>query len=262
MRIVPLCSSSKGNCTFIGEKDNGILIDIGCSYKAFCEGLALSGSDVSAVKAVLITHEHVDHINGLLQLTRRTQIPVYAGEKTLEHLILHNLVASTANLHTVKELAHIPVDYGVNVFHTPHDSVESVGYTIDTASQKIGFCTDLGHVTEEVNENLLGCRTVFLEANYELNLLSANPHYPMYLKKRISGDYGHLSNAASGDFCCRLIKSGTTSIVLGHLSQENNTPDIARSGVAQRLAADGIGAGDCLLEVAPVKNTTGQFVAL
>ena len=262
MRIVPLCSSSKGNCTFIGEKDSGILIDVGCSYKAFCDALVLSGSDVSAVRAVLITHEHVDHINGLLQLTKRTQIPVYASEKTLEHLILHNLVASTANLHTVTELADVPADYGIKAFHTPHDSAESVGYTIDAASQKIGFCTDLGHVTDEVRENLLGCRTVFLEANYELNLLFVNPHYPMYLKKRISGDYGHLSNAASGDFCCELIKNGATTIILGHLSQENNTPDIARSGVAQRLAAGGIGARDCLLEVAPVKNATGQFVAV
>ena len=262
MRIVPLCSSSKGNCTFIGEKDNGILIDIGCSYKAFCDGLALTGSDISAVKAVLITHEHVDHINGLLQLTKRTRIPVYASEKTLEHLILHNLVTSTADLHTTDELSDIPCDYAVEAFHTPHDSAESVGYTIDAASRKIGFCTDLGHVTDEVRGNLLGCRTVFLEANYELNLLSVNPHYPMYLKKRISGDYGHLSNKASGDFCCELVKKGATSIILGHLSQENNTPDIARSGVAERLAADGIGAGDCLLEVAPVKNTTGQFVAV
>ena len=262
MRVVPICSSSKGNCTFIGEKDNGVLIDVGCSYKAFCEGLSLCGIDLSAVKGVLITHEHTDHINGLLQLTKRLDVPVYASESTLEHLILHNLASSTANLHTVKELDKAPLDWGISVFHTPHDSAESVGFTIDAPGGKIGFCTDLGHVTEEVRENLLGCRTVFLEANYEFSLLSANTHYPMYLKKRIAGDNGHLSNTASGDFCCELVSSGATTVVLGHLSQENNTPDLARSGVYERFAAKGIGKGDCLLEVAPVKNLSGKFVAL
>ena len=262
MRIIPICSSSKGNCTFIGEKDSGILVDAGCSFKALGEGLALCGSGLSAVKAVVITHEHTDHVNGLLQLTKRTQIPVYASEKTLEHLIIHNLTSSTADLHSIEELADIPCDYGISAFHTPHDSVESVGYTIDASGGKIGFCTDLGHVTQEVRENLIGCRTVFLEANYEFSLLSANPHYPMYLKKRISGDNGHLSNSASGDFCCELVKNGTTAVILGHLSQENNTPDTARTAVSRRLAQEGIGTGDCLLDVAPVKNITGQFMAL
>lgn len=263
MRIVPICSSSKGNSTFIGEKSRGIVIDVGCSCKALCNGLALAGTDVASVKAILITHEHTDHVNGLAQVTKRFNIPVYAPPLTLEYIISHRLVSSTAELHTIDELYSVPIDAEITAFETPHDSAESVGYVLDFGGRKIGFCTDLGAVTETVRSSVLGCEAVVLESNYDISMLSANPHYPPTLKRRIAGDHGHLSNIASGEFASELVKSGTKHFILGHLSQENNTPSTAYNSVSARLSADGIKSGaDYLMTVAPVMNTDGSFIAL
>lgn len=263
MRIYPICSSSKGNCTYIGDKKSGILIDIGCSYTAFSSAILQADVDASAIKAVVITHEHTDHVNGLKLLTKRLNIPVFASVKTLEYLISHDLVTSTANLYSTDDLPNIALDAEVKAFRTPHDSVESVGYTIRTNAIKIGFCTDLGEVTEAVRTNIIDCDTVFLEANYELSLLNANPRYPMYLKKRISGDHGHLANSASAKFCSELVRSKTKQIILGHLSQENNTPETAYKAVSQQLFFDGMKLDDdYLLSVAPVMNKDASYIAI
>ena len=263
MRILPICSSSKGNSAFIGEKNCGIVIDIGCSYKAFVGGLEKAGSSIEAVKAVLITHEHIDHVRGLLQLTKRTDIPVYTSRLTLEYIINNGLAASGARLRTLDRLSEIPADINAKFFRTSHDSVESVGYTLDFGSRKIGFCTDLGIVTDEVKKSIIGCDAVVLESNYDISMLAANPRYPATLKKRISGNFGHLSNNMSGCFAAELIKSGATQILLAHLSQENNTPEKAYSSVCNCLSVEGIRNNmDCIISVAPVMNTDGKYIAL
>lgn len=262
MKLLSICSSSKGNSTYIGTKEKGIAIDVGCSYKAFCTGLSLIDASIASVKAVLITHEHIDHVKGLLTLTKKTQIPIYADELTLSYLIKNQLVTSTANLHTLDELKGIDFDAEIKSFPTPHDAVSSVGYTFDFGKTKLGFCTDLGYVTEEVEKNLTGCRTVFVEANYQPEMLRSNPHYPPYLKQRIAGKNGHLSNSDSAEFCGRLIKSSTISFILGHLSQENNTPETAFNAVKKRLTD--LGAEfekDYMLSVAPVSNTDGDYIS-
>ena len=262
MKLYPICSSSKGNSTYIGTKEKGIAIDIGCSYKAFCSGLALIGADIASVKAVLITHEHTDHIKGLLTLTKKTQTPIYAAEPVLGFLLKNQLVTSTANLHTLDELWEIDFDAEIKSFPTPHDSLSSVGYVLDFGKTKLGFCTDLGHVTEEVEKNLTGCRTVFVEANYRPEMLQSNPKYPYVLKKRIAGQNGHLSNNDCAQFCGRLIKKGTVSFTLGHLSQENNTPETAFNAVKDFLAGSGAEyEKDYLLKVAPVTNIDGDYIS-
>lgn len=262
MKLYPICSSSKGNSTYIGTKEKGIAIDMGCSYKAFCYGLSLIGTEIGSVKAVLITHEHIDHVKGLLTLTKKTQTPIYAAEPVLSFLLKEQLVTSTANLHTLDELEGIGFDAGIKSFPTPHDAVSSVGYVLDFGKTKLGFCTDLGHVTEEVEKNLTGCRTVFVEANYQPEMLQRNPHYPPCLKRRIAGQNGHLSNNDSAEFCGRLIKKGTISFTLGHLSQENNTPETAFKAVKDFLSSSGAEyEKDYLLKVAPVSNTDGDYIS-
>ncbi len=261
MKLLPICSSSKGNSTYIGTSENGIAVDMGCSYKAFCEGLGAVGADIGSVRAVLITHEHTDHVKGLLTLTKKTHIPIFASEPTLNYLINHCLVASAADLHTVEELSEIKFDASVKSFSTPHDAAFSLGYRFDFIDSSIGFCTDLGYVTDEVSKSLTGCRTVFIEANYQPELLMRNAAYPEYLKRRIAGENGHLSNNDSADFCGKLVNSGTVSIVLGHLSQENNTPETAFNKVRDRLGS--LGAAfekDYMLKVAPVQNLAGDYV--
>lgn len=263
MKLLPICSSSKGNSCYIGSRDSGILIDVGCSYRALCNGLAAMNTGIGAVRAVLITHSHTDHVKGLLTMTKNSDIPIYASQETLDYLLYNNLVTGSARLHTLEELAQVQFQGEIKAFPTPHDCGGSVGYVMDIEGERLGYCTDLGEVTEEVRKNLLGCRTVFIEANYEPDLLRSNPRYPFYLKQRIASNHGHLSNPASAEFCAELVKSGTVSLVLGHLSQENNTPETAFGRVSGRLAVDGAQCEkDYTLKVAPVSNTNGDYIVL
>lgn len=263
MKLLPICSSSKGNSTYIGSRDRGILIDVGCSYRALCSGLAAVDTGIDAVRSVLITHSHIDHVKGLLTMTKKNKIPIYASREVLDDLLHNNMVAGTAELHTVDELAQVQFQGEIKAFSTPHDCAGSVGYVIDLDGEKLGYCTDLGEVTAEVRSNLLGCRTVFIEANYEPDLLRNNPRYPPYLKQRIASHHGHLSNPDSAEFCSELVKNGTVSLVLGHLSQENNTPETAFGRVSKRLALEGAQyERDYMLKVAPVSNSTGEYVVI
>lgn len=256
MRIISLYSSSKANSTYIENNGEGILVDVGCSFRALRDALNKVNRTISDVKAIFITHEHSDHIAGLFQLTKNTDIPIYASEGTLNRMVADGKVFSSANLHAISEISSAPIDFEPKAFHTPHDSAESVGYTFTASETKISICTDVGHITNEVRENLLGSRFVLLESNYDSKMLLKNIKYPPYLKERIRSDYGHLSNSDCGDFTRELIKSGTTSLLLGHLSQENNTPGLAYNNIISALSSDGARLNrDYLLEVAEVQGT-------
>lgn len=262
MRIVSLYSSSKANSTYIENNGEGILVDVGCSFKALRDALANINRTITDVKAIFITHEHSDHIAGIFQLTKNTDIPIYASEGTLNEMISAGKVFTSANLHTINEISSAPINLTPKAFHTPHDSAESVGYTFTANETKIAVCTDVGHITSEVRENLLGSRFVLLESNYDPKMLTKNVKYPPYLKERIRSDHGHLSNSDCGDFSRELIKSGTTSLLLGHLSQENNTPGLAYNNIISALSDDGARLNrDYLLEVAEVQGT-GKMVVV
>ena len=262
MRIVSICSSSKANCTYIESGGAGLLVDIGCSYKMLCDGLAMAGRDVSYIKAVFITHEHSDHIAGLPMLTKKLNIPVYASEGTINLLMYKNKLSAGADIKPVSDTGEAPVPLDVRYFHTPHDSAESVCYTFSDKEHKIAVCTDLGHVTPEVRENLIGSRFVLLEANYDPLMMTRNMQYPPELKRRITSDRGHLANGDSAAFARELVDSGTVSILLGHLSQNNNTPEIALSTVERGLAASGITRGkDYMLDAAAVVGN-GKAIAI
>ncbi len=261
MRIVSLCSSSKANCTYIEHNGEGILVDVGCSFKALRDGLKLIDRSINDVRAIFITHEHSDHIAGLMQVTKNTDIPIFGSEGTLGRMISENKIFTDKNLHTIDDIGSAPVSFTPTAFHTPHDSAESLGYTFNADGIKIAVCTDIGHITAEVRENLMGCRFVLLESNYDMNMLTRNIKYPPQLKQRIRSDRGHLSNSDSGVFARELIKSGTTSILLGHLSQENNTPEIAYSNMINSLASVGAQVDrDFLLDVAAVQGTGKMII--
>ena len=255
--IVPICSSSKGNCTYVGDYDSGILIDAGCSFRAICKGLELNSLSIENVNGIFITHEHIDHIKGLNQLTKRTDIPIYASNMVKDYFIENKVLFKNDFLFSSTEQEIIINDeFQINAFHTPHDSVESVGYKILYENKKIGICTDLGAVTQEVRESLLGCEMILLESNYDSELLRTNTLYPYYLKKRISSNTGHLSNELSSEFLCELVENGATRIFLGHLSQENNTPNLAKKAAEKALKAIGAENGfDYILDIAPVMTS-------
>ncbi len=261
-KIVPLCSSSKGNSVFIGDSKSGVLVDCGCSFKALKTGLDKNGIPFEAVRAVLVTHEHIDHVKGLFQLTKHTDIPVYASNGTINELTSSEGVAREDNLHTVSELKCAPVDMKIDCFHISHDCAEGLGYTLSLGEHRVAVCTDLGYVSEEVRKSVTGCDAVYLEANYDIDMLRKNPRYPYSLKKRISSEIGHLSNNACGEFCRELVRAGTRRIILGHLSQVNNTSDTAYRFVSGTLERENMRCNcDYTLDIAPVM-TEGKYIVL
>lgn len=262
MRIVSVCSSSSANCTYIESGGKGFLVDIGCSYKALCDGLALAGRSAENINAVFITHEHSDHIAGLKMLTKKLNVPVYASEGTLNMIVSKDKASEGADLHTVDDIGSAPLNVKAHAFRTPHDSAESTDYTFSDGESRIAICTDLGHITEEVRTNLLGCRFVLLESNYDPEMLTRNLQYTYQLKQRIRSDRGHLSNGDCASFARELIKSGTVSLLLGHLSRNNNTPELALSVTERALASTGAVRGrDYVLDAAAVVGN-GKAIAI
>ncbi len=263
-RIYPICSSSTGNCTFIGTKGHGILIDIGCSFQALKNALELIDTSVNEIEAVFITHEHIDHVKGLNVLAKKTKIPIFASGGTIAALRNRptDPISGDIRIYDIFEECYQSSEFCVKAFHTPHDTPESVGYTIDYNEHKIGYCTDIGHITPEVEKNLLHCGAVFLESNYDMDMLRRNLRYPPETKRRIVSDFGHLSNNAAAEFCEKLVKSGTTRLILGHLSRENNTPNTAMICAAGHLRRQGMKQdSDFTLDIAPI-ITEGQYIAL
>jgi phosphoribosyl 1,2-cyclic phosphodiesterase len=263
-RIFPICSSSSGNCTFIGTRGHGILVDAGCSFRAMKSSLELIETSMNQIEAIFITHEHIDHVKGLFQLTKHTKIPVFASPGTIAQLRrnVHEVIPEEVRIYDVIHEPYQSADFEVKAFHTPHDTPESVGFTVNYGGKRIAVCTDLGKITAEVEESLLGCEAVLLESNYDPAMLAKNLNYPADLKRRIAGEKGHLSNNAAADFSAKLLESGTTKLILGHLSRENNTPATAEKCFTDYLSTKGARCGrDYILEVAPVM-TQGRYIAV
>lgn len=257
-RVYPLFSSSKGNATFVGSSGAGVLIDVGVTYKRLLSAFWASGLDLSAIKAVFITHEHSDHIKGLKMLMKNLDVPVFAQKKTRSFLEAGDYLYGDA-CHDMEGEVEI-AGMGISCFPTPHDTSQSCGYKVDFGDKQFGLCTDVGHITDDIRSKLLGCEAVLLESNYDEDMLR-NGCYPYYLKERIRSANGHLSNADCGRFSQELINGGTTRLILGHLSQENNTPPVADGAVCSALTRSGLRrSSDYLLDVAPVE-TSGKFIA-
>ena len=251
-RFYSLFSSSSGNCSYAGTADGGILIDVGVSAKRTAETLDCIGVDIGSVGAIFVTHEHTDHIQGIRVLASKHNSPVYASAGTLEAL------ADNGTLNG-KFPANVIPDKGIEVngmfirpFHTPHDSRESLGFTVEMSDgNRLAVATDIGTITDEVLSNITCCQLVMLESNHDVRMLQNNPNYTYALKRRILSDRGHLSNDMCAKTAADLIESGTTRLILGHLSKENNMPELAYQSTYSTLCARGMEEGsDYILRVA------------
>lgn len=253
-RLFPIASSSSGNCTYIGHKSDGILVDAGISCKGIADALNLCAVDPKTLRGIFITHEHTDHIQGLRVFVKKFKIPVFASKFTAQGLLDNGLEEIEDYIHIIDG----NVGFGsmqIERFATSHDCVGSSGYVIHLDDgKKCAVCTDLGFVSEEVHQALTGCEAVLFESNHDVAMLQKGS-YPPHLKARILSDHGHLSNVASSAELQRLVESGTTRIILGHLSRENNKPEIARSCATAALMDRGLVEDqDYTLYIAPPKN--------
>jgi len=241
MKLCSIASGSSGNCIYVGSDQTNLLIDVGISGKRIESGLRSIDIAPDAVDAILITHEHSDHVMGLGVMARKHQIPIYATAETINAILHMNNVGKIPEklFHYVKpdEVFEIK-DIEVNPFSTSHDASNPVCYTMQSGGHKVGIATDLGKYDDYIISKLEGSELLLLEANHDVNMLMVGS-YPYYLKQRILGDRGHLSNETSADLISKLLHEKLQYIFLAHLSKENNYAELAYETVRSELTSRG-----------------------
>lgn len=233
MRVCIFASGSGGNCLLVSDRNTNILIDAGISGRRVDNALAMAGLAADDIGGVFVTHEHSDHVKGLPQLVKKHGVPIFAP-RTVAARMLGAMPALEESVSIIPVGESFPFgNIVISAFHTMHDTDESVGYVIEGGGS-FGIATDTGCINEEITSALAGVGTVVIESNHDVQMLRDGP-YPVYLKKRILSDNGHLSNDDCARFARRLAESGTRQIILGHLSRENNRPAIALETVGAAL---------------------------
>jgi phosphoribosyl 1,2-cyclic phosphodiesterase len=233
MRFCVLGSGSKGNATYVESGETSILIDAGMSGIELQKRLATIGVELSAIDAILVTHEHNDHVQGVGILSRRAKIPVYANpatfsaaSKTVNKLFSYNEFETGTPFHCQ--------DLEVHPFSVSHDTQDPVGFRISDGNVSLGYCTDTGKVSRLMLHRLASCQALILESNHDIEMLQ-NGTYPPYLKQRIRSGQGHLDNIEAATFLQGLAHEKLQHVVLAHLSEENNHPEIALHAAVKAL---------------------------
>jgi len=243
LKLASLYSGSSGNSVYISSENTHILVDAGLSGKRIERSLASIGGNIKNIQAILISHEHSDHIVGAGVLSRRYRIPIYANERTWEamRLWLNQIDPDCIRIFSTGQPFKIG-DIEVNTFHTPHDAVEPVGFNFCCERKKVTIATDIGHINRSLLNNLIGSDMILLESNHDIEMLKVG-RYPWPLKQRIMSDKGHLCNDMAAKAVAYLAENGTKKFLLGHLSKENNFPELAFQTVKNALTEKSITAG-------------------
>lgn len=251
LTITTLASGSSGNSLLVSGGDTHILIDAGISCRRITTALNQLHIDPAHLAAVLVTHEHTDHVCGLATMVKKLAVPIYASAGTAYQLT-HRMGLPEARLRPFAAGSAFSIGgLMCTSFSTPHDAADSVGYTVELDGCKLALATDLGHVTDPVRRAVLGSQALVIESNHDVDWLRSGP-YPYPLKQRILGDRGHLCNEAGADLALLAAQSGAKTIILAHLSSENNTPARAYDVACRRLSANGFDPErDIRLTVAP-----------
>lgn len=237
MKLASIASGSSGNCIYVGNEDTHLLVDTGISKKRIVEGLKQIAVDPESLNGILITHEHIDHIQGLGVFLRKYKIPVYGTEETLQEIFRCSslgqfdkdlfFVIDTDKSYKIGSIVAEPA----SIYH---DAANPVCYTFSDSTAKAAVATDMGTYDDYLIERLQGCRDMLIESNHDLNMLMVGP-YPYPLKRRIMGNQGHLSNERAGQLIHQIMWDGCQNIMLGHLSKENNYVDLAYETVKSEL---------------------------
>ncbi len=244
LKFCPLFSGSSGNATFVSDGRTRVLIDAGRSGCQIEEALRFIGEDPASLTAILVTHEHQDHIKGVGILSRRFHLPVYASEATWQAMQggIGKIAPESRRVFTVGEDFYLG-QLGIDSFSLPHDAVDTCGFRIWSGKASASILTDLGYLPANVIDAVSGSNLMLLESNYDPDLLRNNEHYRYALKQRILSRKGHLSNRDCADGILRFLESGTKYFILGHLSGENNTPDLALRTNTAVMELEGLHVG-------------------
>ncbi|MCL2083667.1 MAG: MBL fold metallo-hydrolase [Oscillospiraceae bacterium] len=256
---VTLRSGSSGNCALVSDGTSHVLIDCGLSLRALTHELAAFGLTPGMLTAILLTHEHTDHTRLLTGAARAPRVPVLASRGTLDAARLHD---NASVIETER-----PVSLGrmlITRFDTPHDAAESCGYVIELTGSRggarVGVCTDLGKITQEVAGALAGCEYIILESNHDVELLNSGP-YPLFLRRRILSGVGHLSNDDCAGALPGLAAAGARRVTLAHLSERNNDPSLALGAAAWAALNAGLEPGrDIGIDAAPRFGAGGAYI--
>lgn len=249
MKYISLSSGSCGNSHYVEGTDTKMIVDAGISGKKITEHLATHGRDLQGLNAILVTHEHFDHIQAVGILSRKFDAPIFATEKTWEQMRKHVGKIADKNIQIFNKGETLEIgSMEVDTFGISHDAVDPVGYAFRQNNQKIAIVTDIGMITEEVFNKIKGSDIAVVESNYDEEML-AYCSYTYQLKQRIRSEMGHLSNSEAGYLGMALVKSGTKKLLLAHLSKESNLPQIAFQTVGSILTSNGMGPDDVSLDV-------------
>ena len=242
MKIINLGSGSKGNCTLVTSNNTIILIDAGLSVAEIETKLDYLKVDPANIDGILVTHEHIDHVKSVGKLSKKYEIPVYLHILEKDCLLSKDKDLLPYLVKVFDDNDFYVGDFTICSFKLSHDANLCLGYSIYSDGAKFSIATDLGYCPKQIVEKLKGSNVVLLEANHDENLLANNPKYPIILKRRILSNKGHLSNIASAEVISQLV-GGTSQVILGHLSEENNNPNLAYNTIKKYLAQKGIEEG-------------------
>ncbi len=246
MYFCSLASGSSGNCQYIATKKIGVLLDAGMSGKYITNGLLHINADIDKIKAILVTHEHSDHVKGVGILMRKYGLELYVTEKTFSEIEPKLGKFDIEKVHFIKKNEDIMIgDIVIHPFPISHDAVDAVAYSFSKNSTKISVVTDLGHVPFDLLTKIVDSNLLMIESNHDVDMLNAGK-YPYMLKRRILSDKGHISNVTAADAIVRALQvsNDLSYIVLAHLSKDNNTPDIAYETVKHIIEENGITVGE------------------
>ncbi|MGD9566839.1 MAG: MBL fold metallo-hydrolase [Sedimentibacter sp.] len=238
LKFCSLYSGSSGNCQYIKTENATILIDAGLSGKRIQQEILNIGEDPKKVDAIFITHEHIDHIQGAGIMSRRLNVPIYANEKTWEAM---SPIIGDIKSHNIKILDDFTEigDMTIKSFDISHDAAHPVGYNIFYKNKKISLVTDTGCTNDLILKSIMDSDLMLVESNHDEDLVLIGP-YPWPLKRRVLGEFGHMSNDTAGILISKAVKRGDEIVLLGHLSQENNFPQLAYKTVENILKENSI----------------------
>ncbi len=250
LNFCSLYSGSTGNCLLVSSEDTNILIDAGVSQKKILEALESINIDINSINGILVTHEHSDHILSIGGLSKKYNIPVYVNKETLAAMPCQAEKIADDN----KKIFKVESDFEIgslkiHPFSIPHDAANPCGFNVYKDNKKISIATDIGHIENSLLDELKKSSFIMLESNYDPEILRLC-HYPYKLKQRISGEKGHLSNSSAGKTISSLIPEGLDKVMLGHLSKENNFPELAYKTVTEEIEQKGFSEKNININVA------------